>query len=137
MRSKAILLTALRKPLDDRRLADSRRPNDDRVILGAARQHADHATNLFVAAFTRWEEGTEIGPRRLRQRHAVRPARTDDRVNLAGLGPGDEVLAVLCQRVERRLGGFGRDLLAPAHLRDRRGERCGVNAGCRGTEEAQ
>ena len=39
----------LRKSLDDRGLADSRLADQHRVVLGAAREHLDHAPDLVVA----------------------------------------------------------------------------------------
>src|SRR5207244_12543112 len=41
---------ALRESLDDRRLADAGLADEYRIVLGAARQHLDHAANLFVSA---------------------------------------------------------------------------------------
>src|SRR6266404_2576842 len=41
---------ALRQALDDRRLADARLADQYGIVLGAARQHLHHATDLFVPA---------------------------------------------------------------------------------------
>ena len=65
---------APRESLHDGRLADPRLADEDGVVLRAARQHLDDATNLLVA--------------------------TDDRVDLAVTCALCEVLAVLLERGE-------------------------------------
>src|SRR5207344_2087389 len=69
---------ALRQSFDDRRLADSRVADQDRVVLRAARQHLDHAADFLVSP--------------------------DHRVELALLGSSSEVAAEL---LERLVGLFG------------------------------
>ena len=46
---------ALGEALDDRGLADAGLADQDRVVLGAAREHLDHAADLLVAADDRVE----------------------------------------------------------------------------------
>ena len=46
---------ALREPFDDGGLADAGLADEHRVVLGAARQHLDHAADLLVAADDRIE----------------------------------------------------------------------------------
>ena len=46
---------AQRQALDDRRLADAGLADQDRIVLGSARQHLDGAADLFVAADDRVE----------------------------------------------------------------------------------
>jgi hypothetical protein len=41
---------AARKSFDDRRLADTRLADEDRIVLGAAREDLDHAADFLVAA---------------------------------------------------------------------------------------
>ena len=65
----------LRQALDDRGLADAGVADQHRVVLGAPREHLDHAADLLVAA--------------------------DHRVELALLGLGGQVAAELLQRLER------------------------------------
>ena len=62
------------EPFDDRRLADARLADEHGVVLRAPREHLDHAADFLVAA--------------------------DHRVELALLGPLDEVDAVLFERLE-------------------------------------
>ncbi len=69
---------ALGEALDDGRLADARLADQDRVVLGPARQDLDDPADLVVAA--------------------------DDRVELARAGLGGQVAAVL---LERRVGALG------------------------------
>ena len=66
------------QPLDDGGLPDSRLADEDRVVLGAPRQHLDHATDLLVAP--------------------------DHRVELLTAGQFGQVPSVLLEGVERRLG---------------------------------
>ncbi len=100
---------ALRQALDDGGLAHARLADQHRVVLGPARQDADHPPDLGVAA--------------------------DHRVELAAPRLGDEVDAVLLQRLVGHLGhGAGHPLVA-AHRRQggedgvagdvEAGERCG------------
>ncbi len=63
----------LRQPFDDRRLADSGFTDQHRVVLATSREHLDDATDLLVSA--------------------------DDRIELTGLGPSDQVGAVLRERI--------------------------------------
>ena len=67
----------LGQPLDDRRLADARLADQDRVVLGPAREDLDDAPDLLVAA--------------------------DHRVELALPGQLGQVAAVLLERLVRRL----------------------------------
>ena len=73
----------LREALDDRGLADAGVADQDGVVLRPAREHLDDAADLLVAA--------------------------DHRVELARLGVGGQVLAVLLERLERLLGVGGGD----------------------------
>ena len=68
----------LREALDDRGLADAGLADQDGVVLGAAREHLDHAADLLVAA--------------------------DDGVELLRLGLGGEVAAELLERSGHLLG---------------------------------
>ena len=81
---------ALREPLDDRGLADSRVADENGVVLRPARKHLDDAADLLVAA--------------------------DDRVELAGLGELRQVAAELLERLVRALGILRRDALRAAHI---------------------
>ena len=69
---------SLRQPLHDRRLADAGVADQDRVILGAAREDLDHAADLLVAP--------------------------DHRVELVLLGLGGEIAAEFLQRLHAVLG---------------------------------
>ena len=84
---------ALGEALDDRGLADARVADQDRVVLGLAREDLDHAADLGVAA--------------------------DHRVQPAGARLGDEVAAVLLQRLVGHLGVRAGDALAAADLGQR------------------
>ena len=66
------------EPFDDRRLADARLADQHGVVLGAPREHLDHAADFLIAA--------------------------DDRVELALPGPLDQVDAVLFERLEFAFG---------------------------------
>ena len=46
---------AQRETLDDRGLADARLADEDRIVLGAPRQHLDRAADFLVAADDRIE----------------------------------------------------------------------------------
>ena len=81
---------ALGEALDDRGLADAGVADEHRVVLGLAREDLDHAPDLRVAA--------------------------DHRVEPPGARLGDEVAAVLLERLVGGLGGRARDALAAAHL---------------------
>ena len=83
----------LGQPLDDGGLADAGLADEHRVVLGPARQHLDHAADLFVAA--------------------------DDRVELALARELGEVAAVALQRLVGRLGVLAGDALRAAHGRER------------------
>ena len=80
---------ALREPFDDGGLADARLADEHRVVLGAARQHLDHAADLLVAA--------------------------DHRIELALARQFGEVAAVALERLVGALGILARDALRPAH----------------------
>ena len=84
----------LREPFGDRRLADPRLADDDRVVLRAAAQHLDDALDLLVAA--------------------------DDRVELVVASERREVARVLAEHALARRLPFvvhaaGADLLQSAH----------------------
>ncbi len=85
---------ALREPLDDCGLAGARLADQHRVVLRAAREHLDDATNLLVAS--------------------------DHRVELALLGRLGEVTAELRQRLIRALRILRGDALAATHRLDLR-----------------
>ncbi len=84
----------LREPLGDRRLADARLADQDRVVLRPTREHLDHAPDLLVAA--------------------------DHRVELAALGGLGQVAPELGERLVGALGILARDPLAAAHVLDPR-----------------
>ena len=84
---------ALGEPLDDRGLADAGVADQHRVVLRLAGQDLDHPADLGVAA--------------------------DDRVEPAGPGVGDQVAAVLLQRLVGDLGRRRGDPLVAADLRQR------------------
>ena len=79
---------ALREALDDGGLADAGLADEDRVVLRLAREDARHGADLRVAA--------------------------DHGVELAGLREGDEVRAVLLERLVLLLGRVARDVLVAA-----------------------
>ena len=83
----------LGQPLDDRRLAHARLADQDGVVLGAPRQHLDHAPDLLVAA--------------------------DHRVELALLGGLGEVAAEALERLVALLGVLVGHAVRAAHLLDR------------------
>src|SRR5207249_1303655 len=83
---------SLREAFRDRRLADARVADQDRVVLRATRQHLDHAPDLLVPA--------------------------DHRVELAILGGGGQVAAELFERLIGLLGDLRRDALTAAHVLD-------------------
>jgi hypothetical protein len=85
---------ALGQALDDRRLADARLADQHRVVLGLARQDADDAADLGVAA--------------------------DHRVELAAPGRRHQVDAVLLQGLVGRLGRWRGHPLVAAHRGERR-----------------
>ena len=87
----------LRQALDDRRLADARIADQDRVVLRAAGEHLDHAADLLVAA--------------------------DDGVELALLGERGEVAPELLERLVGALRVLRRHLLPAAHVLQRREQR--------------
>ena len=94
---------ALREPLDDGGLADAGLADEDGIVLGAPREHLDHAPDLGVAA--------------------------DDRVETAVLGGLREVDGVLLQRLVRRLGGLAGDASVAADGGDRLAQPGGREAG--------
>ena len=83
---------SLRKPLDDRGLADAGVADQHRVVLRAAGKHLDHPADLLVA--------------------------TDHGVELPLLGELGQVAAELLQCLVGALGILRGDALAAAHLRD-------------------
>ena len=83
----------LRQALDDRRLADARVADQDRVVLGLAREDLDHAADLGVAS--------------------------DHRVEAAGARLDHEIASVLLQGLVGRLGCRARDPLAATDLGQR------------------
>ena len=85
---------ALGQALDDGGLADAGLADEHRVVLGPARQHLDHATDLFVAA--------------------------DDRVELALLGERRQVAAVAFERLVLVLRVLVGHALAAADIGERR-----------------
>ena len=88
---------ALGQALDDGGLADAGVADEDRVVLGLAGQDLDDPADLGVAA--------------------------DHRVELAGAGLGDQVSAVLLQRLVRHLGHRRGDPLVAPDL-GQRGQEC-------------
>ena len=90
------LMMRKREAFDDRRLADAGLADQDRIVLGAARQHLDRAADLLVAA--------------------------DDRVELAVARRLRKVAGVFLQRVVALLGRGGVGRAALAHVLDRRVE---------------
>ena len=96
---------ALGEALDDRRLADARLADQDRVVLRAAREHLDDAAHLVVTA--------------------------DHRVELAGLGERRQVAPVLRERAVALLGVGGRGRLAAAQVAQGREQRGLGDAGAR------
>ena len=88
---------ALGEALDDRGLADAGLADQDGVVLGAAREHLDHAADLLVAA--------------------------DHRVELAALGLGGQVAAELLERLELSSGLGEVTRCGPADLGDRLDQR--------------
>ncbi len=85
----------LGEALDDRRLADAGLADQDRVVLGAAREHLDHAADLLVAA----DHGVELAL--LGDLGQVGPKRSSASCSSSGL-VGDTVRAAhLGQRAER------------------------------------
>ena len=80
---------APREPFDDRGLADARLADEHRVVLRAAREHLDHAADLFVAA--------------------------DDRIELAAARELREVARVPLQRLVLVLGILIGHALRAAH----------------------
>ncbi len=84
---------ALRQALDDRRLADAWLTDQHGVVLGAARQHLDDATDFLVAA--------------------------DHRIELALARQLGEIASVLFERFVFAFGVLIGDALAAAHRRER------------------
>ena len=80
---------ALREALDDGRLADAGLADEHRVVLGAAREHLDHAADLVVAA--------------------------DDRIELALARDLGEIAAVALERLVLALGILIGHALRAAH----------------------
>ena len=81
------------QPFDDGGLADTGLPDEDGVVLGAARQHLDDATDLLVPA--------------------------DDGVDLAVACPLGQVLPVLLERLELVLRALAGDPMAAANVAQR------------------
>ena len=84
---------ALRQPFDDGGLADAGLADEHRVVLGAARQHLDHAADLVVAA--------------------------DDRIELALARELGQVAAVALERLVGRFRILARHALRAADARHR------------------
>ena len=103
----------LGEPLDDRRLAHARLADQDGVVLGAPRQHLDHAPDLLVAA--------------------------DHRVELALLGGLGEVAAEALERLVALLRALVGHAVRAAHLLDRLRQLVARGAGVhlRGARERQ
>ena len=80
---------ALGEPFDDGRLADAGLADEHRVVLGAPRQHLNHAANLLVA--------------------------TDHGVELAGARGRGEVARVLLHRLVLVFGGLVRHAVRASH----------------------
>ncbi len=78
----------LRQSFDDRGLADTGLADQDRVVLGAARQHLDDAPDLLVTA--------------------------DDRIEFALAGEFGQIAAIALERFIRRLRVLRRDALRTA-----------------------
>src|SRR4029453_14184465 len=95
----------LREALDDRGLADAGLADEDRVVLGAAREHLDDAANLLVAA--------------------------DDRVELAAAREIGEIAGVALERLVLLLGVRIGHALVAADLDQRLVDRLGADAGGR------
>ncbi len=99
---------AQRESLDDRRLADAGLADEDRIVLGPARQHLDRAADLLVAADDRVELAR---PRRLGEVAGVFLQRV-----IGVLGARRVGRAALAQVVDRgvqglrRYAGVGQDL---------------------------
>src|SRR5262249_41235877 len=81
-------------PLGDRRLADTRFADEDRVVFRTPREDLDHAPDLLVAP--------------------------DDRVELSGLGLLGQVASVLLERLVAPLRILRGDALPTTHLPDPR-----------------
>ena len=94
---------ALGEPLDDRGLADAGLADQHGVVLGAPREHLDHAPDLVVAP--------------------------DHRVELALLGRLGEVAPVGLERLVLVLGVLVGHAVRAAHLLDRLGELLARGAG--------
>src|SRR4029453_7320397 len=92
----------LREALDDRGLADAGLADEDRVVLGAAREHLDDAANLLVAA--------------------------DDRVELAAAREIGEIAGVALERLVLLLGVRIGHALGAADLDQRLVDRLGADA---------
>ena len=92
----------LRQPFDDGGLADAGLADQHRVVLGPAREHLDHAADLFVAA--------------------------DDRIELALAGELGEVAAVALERFVGGLGVLAGDALRTADGRERLEDRVARHA---------
>jgi hypothetical protein len=84
---------ALGEALDDGRLADARLADQDRVVLGAAREHLHDAADLVVAA--------------------------DDRIELAAARDLGEIAPIFRERLVLRLGILIRHARAAAHRLER------------------
>ena len=91
----------LREALDDRGLAGARLPDQDGVVLRAAREHLDHAADLLVAA--------------------------DHRVELPLLGELGQVAAELLERLVGALGILRGDALRAADVAERGEQRVAVD----------
>ena len=83
----------LGQALDDRGLADARLPDQDRVVLGPAREHLDHPPDLVVAP--------------------------DHRIELALGSCLGQIAAVALERLKLVLRILVRDVVAAPHLGQR------------------
>ena len=79
---------ALGEALDDGRLADAGLADQDRVVLGAPREHLDDAADLLVAADDRVELAARGPPRSGRGRTSPAPG-----TSLSGFCDGDPLAA--------------------------------------------
>ena len=110
---------ALGEALHDRGLADARLADQDGVVLGAAREHLDHAAHLVVAADHRVELA------RLGERRQIAPELGERAVALLGVGGRGRLAAaqILQRREQRRLrDACGRERLAHGARRLREAE---------------
>ena len=120
----------LRQPLGDRGLADARLADQDRVVLGSAREHLDDPANLLIAADHRIELAVlsrrgqvatvfferRVCALRIRRRHTLRAADALEQLEdaIAGqatLGQKPRRLALRRQYAEQQV--LGADVFVP------------------------